>query len=141
MQGPHAPRVASARGASVERGPPDAVMRAIVEASRDLGAIRVLAWTFLRGRLIGKGPLPDRVQGLRAIADRIEPHVTASREEIAWLIVTASTVGFGFAISGCAYLRALGHTPTTERDDRLRTFLGDLLRERLFRAQPTKGSD
>ncbi len=126
-------RVAAALVASVERREPDAVMRAIFEGFRDPGAVRVLAWTFLRGHLTGEGSLPDRVQGLRAIADLVEPHVKASREEIEWIIVTASTAGFGFAISGDAYLRALGHAPTVDREERFRAFLGDLLRERLFR--------
>ena len=126
-------RVAEALLANVAAPDPDAVMRAIFEGFREPSAIRLLAWTFLRGQLSGPGSLPDRVRGLEAIANLLEPHVPASREEIEWVIVTGITASFGFVIAGEAYLRALGHEPTVLHEERFRVFLGELLRERLFR--------
>jgi AcrR family transcriptional regulator len=126
-------RVAEALLANVAVPDPDAVMRAIFEGFRDPSAIRLLAWTFLRGQLSGPGSLPDRVRGLEAIANLLAPHVPASREEIEWVIVTGITSSFGFVIAGEAYLRALGHEPCAAHEPRFRAFLGDLLRERLFR--------
>ena len=56
-----------------------------------------------------------------------------NHEEIEWIIVTGITASFGFVIAGEAYLRALGHEPTVAHEARFRVFLGELLRERLFR--------
>jgi len=133
-------RVAEALLANVAAPDPDAVMRAIFEGFREPSAIRLLAWTFLRGQLSGPGSLPDRVRGLEAIANLLAPHVPASREEIEWVIVTGITASFGFVIAGEAYLRALGHEPSAAREERFRVFLGDLLRERLFRTEDRCGS-
>lgn len=132
-------RVAALLLANVAAPDPEAVMRALFEGFRDPSAIRLLAWTFLRGQLSGPGSLPDRVRGLEAMANLLEPHVPASREEIEWVIVTGITASFGFVISGEAYLRALGHEPSSQHEERFRAFLGDLLRDRLFRAKAEPG--
>jgi len=126
-------RVAHALVASVQRPDPALVMDALFEGFRERSSIRVVAWAFLRGNFSGDGSLPDRVQGLKAIADLMEPHVPASREEIEWIIVTAATAGFGFAVSGESYLRALGHRPSAAREQRFRAFLGGMLHDRLMR--------
>ena len=126
-------RVAQALVASMPRPEPALIMDALFEGFRERSSIRVVAWAFLRGSFSGDGSLPDRVQGLKAIADLLEPHVPASREEVEWIIVTAATAGFGFAVSGESYLRALGHRPSAAREQSFREFLGSLLHERLMR--------
>lgn len=131
--------VAASLVSAVDTNDPSAVMDALFEGFRERSSIRMLAWSFVSGRFSGEGSLPDRVRGLKAIADVIEPHVKASREDIEWVIVTAVTASIGFSMAGESYVRSLGHRPSAARETRFKAFLGDLLRERLLRVPAATG--
>jgi AcrR family transcriptional regulator len=101
--------------------------RALLERLRihlgDPATSRLMAWALLSGRAEGSQFFARRVQGLRLVADAIEPRLKKrhgrriTRADVEFAIVAALSFTYGLALAGTALHASLGReaTPESER--------------------------
>lgn len=117
----------------------DAHRRAVTEAVSDPAMVRLGIWAALSGRASAHDFFPHRMQGLKLLADALEPRSRARREDLEVALITSFALAVVWKAAGPAIAGAMGKTPSKGLDAWFEARTADMLDAYLDRSARRNG--
>lgn len=90
---------------------------ALAKAVSNPATVRLAAWAMVSGRAVADDFFPNRVQGLRLLADVMEARSNVPREDLEFLIMTSFSLAILSSFGRRAFAASLGRKKPSREDD------------------------